>query len=122
MPAAEIRYRAASSRSAVKVLKDLVNRAFRQAGFVLHRIPTVPDQESAYLRAGRIPWGPGYDHARFGFVRRAVDDPTLLEVFRTRGNLPQVTVKVLTNAASSFPGWFHNLITAPDGCWMRARP
>ena len=72
----------------MKVLKDLVNRAFRQAGFVLHRIPTVPDQESAYLRAGRIPWGPGYDHARFGFVRRAVDDPTLLEVFRTRGNLP----------------------------------
>src|SRR5262245_16242116 len=59
----------------------------------LHPLPArpTPDEENAiagYMRAGCVPWSPGYSEHKKWFVARAINDDHLLTTFRRGGPLP----------------------------------
>jgi len=78
---------------------------------------TLKPEDSAiqsYLKAGRIPWSPGYKQYRHKLLQEAVRDPALLALFRDRSLLPEAYGFGVDERIVEYPWVLSRLTTAPE--------
>ena len=96
-------------------MREIARAALRKVGFEVKRIsPTIPNDELAYLKAGRIPWGRGYDQAKTRFISEVLANPGLVEVFQKGCKLPEQFGVAFDERCVEYPWLLAHLKPGPE--------
>jgi len=96
-------------------IKNLARTVLRKMGLEVKRLPRqVESPEPGYLKQGRIPWSPGYNEAKERFLRHAIGDAQLLQLFGTQGRLPQGFGFGFDERCVEYPWLLAHLQSGPD--------
>ncbi|HYE84964.1 MAG TPA: methyltransferase domain-containing protein [Vicinamibacterales bacterium] len=98
-------------------MKSAVNRLLAVAGLEVRGLPDADRDQlrRAFDAGGRVPWSPGYRHAKSEFIERALQDTALLEAFRSNFELPPAYGTGLDERCVEYPWLFSQLsgVTGP---------
>ena len=96
-------------------MKKMVQAALEKLGFEVRRTPSRPaDPETVYLNGGKIPWTHGYSQAKERFIREAIANGDILELFRNAEKLPEQWGVGLDERCVEYPWLLSNLNNGPE--------
>lgn len=96
-------------------MKQLIKAALRSVGLELRRVRRfTPETAEDFVRAGRLPFGPGYHQAKQQLIEAALADPGLLQAFRAGGTLPAGYGVGIDERCVEYPWLFSHLQPGPE--------
>ena len=96
-------------------MKQIVKTALRSLGLEVRRLRRAePETVEDFVRAGRVPWGCGYNAAKDGLIAAGLANGALLEVFRVGGALPAGYGVAIDERCVEYPWLFAHLRPGPE--------